>query len=530
MCSTASAAQGGGGESTKNPKPTSKPKSKSPSTPRVEPRKRSSTPTRGVVVTTRSGLKYVDEVVGTGVSPRTGQNVRVQYTGTLEKGTRLDSSVDRGQPLAFRIGTGSVIKGWDEGVMTMKVGGKRRLIIPPYLGYGPAGRPPTIPPNATLIYEVELLSVSADNTTQPNTTRGAGTTTPRTRTGQAGIEFVLIPAGEFMMGSTDGRTDEKPVHRVAINQPFFMGKYEVTQTQWKSMMGNNPSNFEYCDNCPVEFVTWDNAQEFINKLNDTNDGYTYRLPTEAQWEYACRAGSIGDYAGNVDSMAWYKKNSGQKTNPVGSKQANAWGLYDMHGNVWEWCQDWYEGNYYGNSPPSDPEGPSSGHSRVLRGGSWNRNVSFLRSASRDYVTPADRSSNHGFRLVAVAMSDETAQSGPAHTDPGALKPQKKYLTRVSFSDTAEGSSMTIFSDEALNDYSAYRGGDRFYVSIPGADASRVLSGLRGRGFEDVRVQKRGNGVLLSFRLLAGATARVSQKFNRLEITIILPALEIKNSK
>ena len=166
LCSTASAFQDGGGKPTKTPPPTPKPSPASPPKPKVEPHTRRSTPTPPVVVTTPSGLKYIDEVVGTGESPQTGQIVTAHYTGTLENGTKFDSS-DRGQPFTFRIGTASVIKGWDEGVMTMKVGGKRRLIIPPNLGYGAAGRPPNIPPNATLIFEVELLSVSVDNTTAP---------------------------------------------------------------------------------------------------------------------------------------------------------------------------------------------------------------------------------------------------------------------------------------------------------------------------------------------------------------------------
>jgi peptidylprolyl isomerase len=163
LCSTASAFQGGGGETTKNPKPTPKPRPPSTRKTKVELHKRSSTPAPSVEVATPSGLRYIDEVVGKGESPRTGQNVTVHYTGTQENGTKFDSSRDPGRsPLQFTIGVGSVIKGWDEGVATMKVGGKRRLIIPTNLGYGARGRPPTIPPNATLIYEVELLSVSAD--------------------------------------------------------------------------------------------------------------------------------------------------------------------------------------------------------------------------------------------------------------------------------------------------------------------------------------------------------------------------------
>jgi formylglycine-generating enzyme required for sulfatase activity len=228
---------------------------------------------------------------------------------------------------------------------------------------------------------------------------------PRTRTGQAGIEFVLIPAGELMMGSTNGEEREKPVHRVAISQPFYMGKYEVTQAQWQAVMGNNPSHFKNCDNCPVEQVSWDDTQYFLTKLNDRNDGSHYRLPSEAEWEYACRAGTTGDYAGDLDLMAWYRRNSDPfRTHPVGSKQSNAWGLYDMHGNVFEWCQDWLDEEYYRNSPSSDPQGSSSGQGRVLRGGSWYIDAGDLRSAYRGWTAPDKRSDFCGFRVVAVSRT------------------------------------------------------------------------------------------------------------------------------
>jgi formylglycine-generating enzyme required for sulfatase activity len=195
--------------------------------------------------------------------------------------------------------------------------------------------------------------------------------------------FVRIEPGEFMMGSESGDADadEKPVHRVRISRPFEMGKYEVTQAQWEAVTGSNPSYFKGAD-LPVERVSWDDAQQFIQKLNAQNDGHIYRLPTEAEWEYACRAGSTGDYAGNLDAMGWYDKNSGHKTNPVGQKQPNAWGLYDMHGNVWEWCQDWYGENYYAQSPGADPQGPASGSGRVTRGGGWIGPAAHCRSAFR----------------------------------------------------------------------------------------------------------------------------------------------------
>jgi len=217
-----------------------------------------------------------------------------------------------------------------------------------------------------------------------------------------GMELVYVPPGSFMMGSTNGGADEKPVHQVTINYSFYMGKYEVTQAQWQSVMGNNPSNFKDCANCPVEQVSWDDAQSFINKLNESNDGFRYRLPTEAEWEYACRAGTTGDNAGNLSEMAWYSENSGNRTHAVGGKQPNAWGLADMHGNVWEWSTDWYHETYYGTT--TDGSAWLSGGEqkyRVLRGGSWVDLATVVRSAFRGWRTVDYRSPIGGFRVVAV---------------------------------------------------------------------------------------------------------------------------------
>jgi formylglycine-generating enzyme required for sulfatase activity/tRNA A-37 threonylcarbamoyl transferase component Bud32 len=216
-----------------------------------------------------------------------------------------------------------------------------------------------------------------------------------------GMEMVLVPAGRFKMGSTNGQESEKPVHDVTISQPFYMGKYEVTQAQWKAVMGSNPSNSKG-DNLPVEHVSWDDVIAFIVRLNAQKDGYSYRLPSEAEWEYACRAGTTREYAGDLDSMAWYDKNSDNKTRDVGTKLPNAFGLFDMHGNVWEWCQDWYHDSY--NGAPADGSAWQSGgeqKDRVLRGGSWNVDASVLRSAARVRNTPDVRFNNLGFRVVGV---------------------------------------------------------------------------------------------------------------------------------
>lgn len=247
------------------------------------------------------------------------------------------------------------------------------------------------------------------NSTNPGTTNSRSSNMPRTRTNQAGIEFVLIPPGSFMMGSNWHQRDEKPEHQVTINYSFYMGKYEVTQAQWQAVMGNNPSSFKDCGgNCPVESVSWDDAQKFIQGLNGMNDGYTYRLPTEAEWEYACRAGTTGDYAGDLKEMAWYSENSGNKTHAVGGKRPNDWSLADMHGNVWEWCQDWYNLTYDYGAPTDGSAWLSGGVQkwRVLRGGSWFDLDSFLRSAHRNGpYAPFPHGSSIGFRVVAIARTN-----------------------------------------------------------------------------------------------------------------------------
>lgn len=277
-----------------------------------------------------------------------------------------------------------------------------------------------------------------NKTSEPASAAKTSASPPKGFRSQQEIEMVYIPPGQFMMGAENGQPSEKPVHRVMISHGFYMGKYEVTQAQWQAVMGTSvrqqrdkrDGSYNLMgegDSYPMYFVSWNEAQEFVRKLNEINNDYSYHLPTEAQWEYACRADTTGDYAGTLDAMAWYGNNSGEhyldlaelvrtdnenfikrlyangnQTHPVGTKQANAYGLYDMYGNVTEWCEDWYHGTYAGG--PTDGSAWLSGgeqKDRVLRGGSWLNTAAGSRSANRGRSFPDDRFSNRGFRVVAI---------------------------------------------------------------------------------------------------------------------------------
>ena len=233
------------------------------------------------------------------------------------------------------------------------------------------------------------------------------------------IEMVSVKGGCYQMGDAfgDGLGSEKPVHEVCVDD-FTIGTYEVTQAQWKAVMGNNPSFFKNCgDNCPVERVSWNDAQDFIHKLNEMT-GKKYRLPTEAEWEYAARGrGKHEKYAGTSDSgelkgYAWFEDNAGKKTHPVGRKKPNGLGIYDMSGNVWEWVKDRMGGNvwvlakdlngenYYKHGPRMNPQGPESGDPhRVVRGGSLFNFARGVRATNRRDGPPDLRSSGTGFRLA-----------------------------------------------------------------------------------------------------------------------------------
>ena len=223
-----------------------------------------------------------------------------------------------------------------------------------------------------------------------------------------GVEFkmVAVKGGTFQMGATSEQqntdSDEHPVHSVTLSD-YYIGETEVTQALWQAVMGSNPSNFTGNSQRPVESVSWNDCQTFISRLN-SKTGMNFRLPTEAEWEYAARGGNRSNktqYSGssNIDNVAWYDNNSGSTTHPVKGKSPNELGLYDMSGNVWEWCSDWYSSDYYSNSPHNNPQGPSSGPNRVIRGGSWGYRAQRCRVASRLGNGPGHRYLNFGLRLA-----------------------------------------------------------------------------------------------------------------------------------
>jgi formylglycine-generating enzyme required for sulfatase activity len=290
---------------------------------------------------------------------------------------------------------------WSSSLYALSPQGSRAEIFPgiPYLVFVFLG----------LLLGVSLLFLSlikpAPNGAKPGpaatpAVQPAAATPPQTFTNSVGMEFAWVPPGEFTMGSENGKADERPAHRFRIRTGFYIGKYEVTQAQWQAVMGNNPSYFKG-GNRPVENVSWEDVRQFVEKLNLMNDGRGYRLPTEADWEYAARAGTNGDYAGELASMGWYFQNSGRSTHPVGGKRPNAFGLYDMHGNVYEWVLDAYRPSH---APASADGGVGPTRvgptSRVIRGGSWGSDASSCRSASRNWELQDSRRIHLGFRVAA----------------------------------------------------------------------------------------------------------------------------------
>lgn len=222
-------------------------------------------------------------------------------------------------------------------------------------------------------------------------------------------EMVFVKGGSFNMGSDRGGSDEKPVHTVYIDD-FYIGKYEITQAEWTRVMTDDTTSryFPGYFTCPVERVTWDHVQQFIDRLN-LETGLLYRLPTEAEWEYAARGGSLSrgyKYSGsnNADSVAWTDGNAGNTVHPVGRKKPNELGIYDMSGNVYEWCLDWYSSDYYNESKVSNPIGPLEGEQRVIRGGSWFFDRGGIRVTDRQGANPDFRYGYVGFRLCLSALN------------------------------------------------------------------------------------------------------------------------------
>jgi len=307
------------------------------------------------------------------------------------------------------------------GLFTYNQGASVPIVASPQAGYGfvnwtgsavQAGR--VADPSAsstTVIVDADYTVQAEFVQTEPN---AGGTTLPVPDASwvvpDLGIAMHYVEAGTFQMGSNSGESDEKPVHTVRISKGYWTGQCEVTQSQYQTLMGTNPSQHVGPD-LPVEKISWNNAVAFCQKLTDRERGagrlpagYSYRLPTEAQWEYAARGGTKGagfDYAGSNDlgTVAWYYTNSAGMSHSVGQKVPNELGLHDMSGNVSEWCSDWYAAGYYASSPQADPQGPLGGTSRVYRGGGWNDSPTWCRSAGRPSVEPTFAARTLGMRVV-----------------------------------------------------------------------------------------------------------------------------------
>ncbi len=287
---------------------------------------------------------------------------------------------------------------------------------------------------------------------------------PVVQTNSIGMKLVLIPPGEIQMGSAkdvieeelglhgdvgwyrDRLPGEGPQHRVRITRPYWLGATVVTQEEYQRVMGSNPSKFQGDPQRPVEQVSWDDAVEFCRKLSalpgEKAAKRRYGLPTEAQWEHACRAGTTtrwyaGDNEAGLGDVAWFNTNSGRQTHPVGGKKPNAWGLYDMHGNVWEWCQDWYDKEHYAKSPIDDPAGPPGGSARVLRGGCWFHPARFCRSAYRNFNGPGNRDGDLGFR-VCLALGEKPGEESPAASATASVEPDTKVQAAPGPSTAGDG--------------------------------------------------------------------------------------------
>jgi formylglycine-generating enzyme required for sulfatase activity/serine/threonine protein kinase len=331
-----------------------------------------------------------------------------------------------GAPITLRAGEHALEVGWGDGEFkTRRFVVRRGGNVPLHVEYEATDKAPSTADRKKSSSPVEQPGLEETKTdTKPSGLLNVTTPTavsplpavsvepPKQITNSIGMKLVLIPAGEFMMGSSDdvkeAGIDEKPRHRVRITRPFYLGATEVTQSQYRAVTGQSPSHFTGSDDLPVENISWKDAITFCDKLSEQEKGQLgsarYRLPTEAEWEYACRGGSttrygFGDDAARLGEFAWYEGNSGGKTHRVGETRPNAWNLYDMHGNVWEWCQDWYDKDYYGQSPDADPPGPLQATFRLCRGGCWDFYPQGCRAAYRLRRFQSLHGSYLGFRLA-----------------------------------------------------------------------------------------------------------------------------------
>jgi formylglycine-generating enzyme required for sulfatase activity len=335
------------------------------------------------------------------------------------------------------------------------------------------------------------------------------------------MDLVYIKPGVFMMGGNQDKKlpwqgVEKPIHEVAITRGFYIGKYEVTQAQYEIIMGGNPSKWKE-PNRPVEQVSWNEAVEF-SRLATQRTRIQFRLPTEAEWEYACRAGSVGRYCFGSDETgladyAWHRSNSGLQTHPVGQKRPNAWGLHDMHGNVCEWVADWYGVGYYANSPQENPTGPGAGTQRVLRGNMWGSLSDRCRSGIRIKANPSQRQDSYGFRVV---VSVSAAQAGATSRE--EARKQAEYdsaIARAKMRSPSPGGwtdpRKARAEDPDFSVQGEYRsdtdglhvvalGGGRFY-------AARLSGGLPGDGWDGRTVRPGRLDAAGVKRLVAGGRFR-----------------------
>lgn len=316
------------------------------------------------------------------------------------------------------------------------------------------------------------------------------------------MEFVLLPAGTFLMGSEKGLKDEKPVHRVVISKPFYMAKYELTQRQWEAVMGRNErledlrkhkADDAVGPSKAMNDLSWTACQDYIRKLKAKFPGQAFALPTEAQWEYACRAGSttefsFGDEAAVLGEYAWFHGNMNWVGQPgfrgklfyhdVGVKKPNAFGLYDMHGGVWEWCADRYDPDYYFTSPLVDPKGPDKGLLRVLRGGSWFRYAKYARSSYRKFFHPdgdGDATTAYitdfGCRLV-INLEEEGTRTQQTQSDDRPLLRLAENLVKHKSNPVLDLGKVGDWDDQSLGCFSLSRAGDQFMLWYMGAGKSQ----------------------------------------------------------